>query len=182
RYCAIPMFGHDTIQKFTKNVSGMKKLAARDFEDMLQCTIPCFEGLLDDEDNEIILNLLFELITWNTLAKLGVHTESTVSDLEGSITCLGTTLCRFECITCSKYVTDKLPSEETAHKGAVAKGKGKEKGKGKDGPQIRKLNLSTVKLHVLGDYPHYIRCVVSTDNHSTWTVSCTMILLEFLLI
>lgn len=32
-------FGRDTIRKFTNNVSGMKKLAARDFEDLLQVSI-----------------------------------------------------------------------------------------------------------------------------------------------
>ena len=36
RYRDIPTFGHDTIRKFVKNVSGMSKLAARDFEDLLQ--------------------------------------------------------------------------------------------------------------------------------------------------
>jgi hypothetical protein len=36
RYRQIPTFGRDTIRKFTNNASGMKKLAARDFEDLLQ--------------------------------------------------------------------------------------------------------------------------------------------------
>ncbi|KAF8173647.1 hypothetical protein BJ912DRAFT_824715, partial [Pholiota molesta] len=45
RYRQIPTFGRDTIRKFNNNVSGMKKLAARDFEDLLQCAIPAFEGL-----------------------------------------------------------------------------------------------------------------------------------------
>lgn len=36
RYRQIPTFGHDTIRKFSNNASGMKKLAARDFEDLLQ--------------------------------------------------------------------------------------------------------------------------------------------------
>ena len=35
-------FGRDTIRKFTNNVSGMKKLAARDFEDLLQVFFPYF--------------------------------------------------------------------------------------------------------------------------------------------
>ena len=35
-YRAIPTFGRDTLRCFTNNVSEMKKLAARDFEDMLQ--------------------------------------------------------------------------------------------------------------------------------------------------
>ena len=32
----VPTFGLDTIRKFNNNVSGMKQLAARDFEDILQ--------------------------------------------------------------------------------------------------------------------------------------------------
>jgi len=36
RYRDVPTFGRDTIHKFVHNASGMKKLAARDFEDLLQ--------------------------------------------------------------------------------------------------------------------------------------------------
>lgn len=36
RFRHIPTFGRDTIRRFANNVSEMKKLAARDFEDMLQ--------------------------------------------------------------------------------------------------------------------------------------------------
>jgi hypothetical protein len=36
RYRQMPTFGRDTIRKFDNNVSAMKKLAARDFEDILQ--------------------------------------------------------------------------------------------------------------------------------------------------
>lgn len=32
----VPTFGLDTIRRFTNNVSGLKQLAARDFEDILQ--------------------------------------------------------------------------------------------------------------------------------------------------
>jgi len=32
----VPTFGKGTIRKFSNNVSEMKKLAARDFEDILQ--------------------------------------------------------------------------------------------------------------------------------------------------
>lgn len=35
RYRQVPTFG-DTIRKFNSNASGMKKLAGRDFEDLLQ--------------------------------------------------------------------------------------------------------------------------------------------------
>lgn len=36
RYRDIPTFGRSTIRRFGENVSGMKKLAARNFEDILQ--------------------------------------------------------------------------------------------------------------------------------------------------
>lgn len=32
----MPTFGRDKVRRFGSNVSGMKKLAARDFEDILQ--------------------------------------------------------------------------------------------------------------------------------------------------
>jgi hypothetical protein len=33
-----PLFGYDTIRKFANNVSEMKKMAARDYEDILQAS------------------------------------------------------------------------------------------------------------------------------------------------
>ena len=36
RYHHVPTFGHGTIRRFCNNAASMKKLAARDFEDLLQ--------------------------------------------------------------------------------------------------------------------------------------------------
>ena len=36
RYQQVPTFGRGTIQRFSSNVSAMKKVAAQDFEDLLQ--------------------------------------------------------------------------------------------------------------------------------------------------
>ena len=36
RYRQVPTFGSSTIRRFSENASGMKKLAARNFEDLLQ--------------------------------------------------------------------------------------------------------------------------------------------------
>ena len=36
RYCRVPTFGRGTIRRFHTNASAMKRLAARDFEDLLQ--------------------------------------------------------------------------------------------------------------------------------------------------
>jgi hypothetical protein len=43
RYHAVPTFGRSTIRRFGENASSMKKLAARNYEDLLQVT--CF-GLM----------------------------------------------------------------------------------------------------------------------------------------
>jgi len=43
-YRQISTFGHGTIRKFAANSSEMKKLAARDFEDLLQ--VPVFRDYL----------------------------------------------------------------------------------------------------------------------------------------
>jgi hypothetical protein len=42
RYRNVPTFGRSTIRKFHNNASAMKKLAARDFEDLLQVFLPFF--------------------------------------------------------------------------------------------------------------------------------------------
>lgn len=39
RYRAVPTFGRSTIRHFRENASAMKKLAARDYEDLLQVCI-----------------------------------------------------------------------------------------------------------------------------------------------
>lgn len=41
RYCLVPSFGRSTIQKFSSNASEMKKLAARNYEDLLQVDLSC---------------------------------------------------------------------------------------------------------------------------------------------
>ena len=39
RFQLVPTFRHDTIQRFSANVSGLTKLAARDIEDILQVCV-----------------------------------------------------------------------------------------------------------------------------------------------
>lgn len=42
RYRQVPTFGRSTIRKFTENASGMKKMAARNFEDLLQVCVSSY--------------------------------------------------------------------------------------------------------------------------------------------
>jgi hypothetical protein len=99
RFRQVPTFGRFTIRRFHNNVSEMKKLAARDFEDILQvCThslnkFLCdtnalvsvsvlsqrFEGLLPEPFNGMLLRLLYKAAEWHALAKLRLHTETTLA-------------------------------------------------------------------------------------------------------
>ena len=152
-----------------------------------QCAIPVFDGLFQEpHHNTIIMDLLFELATWHALAKLRLHTETTVCALETSTTRLGTALRKFQSTICAEFVTRDLPSEEAARgrrKAAKAKanppipskGKGKETeppmGKKKKKSTLRVFSLSCYKPHSLGDYAKTIRLLGTSDGYSTQTVS-----------
>jgi len=73
--------------------------------------------------------LLFELATWHALAKLRLHTESTLYDLENSTTRLGQILRKFDSVVCANYETKELPSEIAACGCRVAAARSKKAGK-----------------------------------------------------
>ncbi|KAG2032550.1 hypothetical protein BDR03DRAFT_873674, partial [Suillus americanus] len=91
RYRRVPTFGRGTIRRFNKNASAMKRLAARDFKDLLQCALPVFEGLLPNEhgQNTIVLDLLFDLAAWQGYAKLRLHTDNTLAFFDTVTVVLG---------------------------------------------------------------------------------------------
>lgn len=191
-YRLVPTFGRGVIRRFVKNTSAMKKLAARDWEDMLQVAIPVFDGLLDEPYNSIVLDMLFLLASWHALAKLRMHTDTTLSVFEKTTADLGTAVRGFAAKVCSTFVTRELPREEaargrrTAAKATQSKnGKGKTQarnqqtqvesgedgGPTKSGPKIKTFSLSTYKWHALGDYGKMVRAFGTTDSYSTQTVN-----------
>ena len=92
----------------------MKKLAGRDFEDLLQCAIPVFERLLPKPHNNHVMKLLFQIAKWHGLAKLQMHTEATLARLEQATTDLGHLMRDFQDKTCSKFNTTELAREVEA--------------------------------------------------------------------
>src|SRR5215472_14657148 len=50
RYRQVPQFACDTIRRFSSNCSGLKRLAARDFEDLLQVGIFAGHLLIERAD------------------------------------------------------------------------------------------------------------------------------------
>ncbi|KAG6905263.1 hypothetical protein DXG01_003803 [Tephrocybe rancida] len=111
RYHQVPRFGQGAIRKFSSNVSELKKLAAHNFEDLLQCAMPVFDGLFPSPHNELIQKLLFTCAHWHALAKLRMHTDITVNLLEGVTVSLGELFREFVGSTCTVYATYELPRE-----------------------------------------------------------------------
>ncbi|EDR01180.1 uncharacterized protein LACBIDRAFT_312455 [Laccaria bicolor S238N-H82] len=124
RYRQIPTFGKGTIRKFSSNTSQMKKLAARDFEDILQCALPVFDGLLTGDNQTSVMRLLFICAHWHGLAKLRMHSDPTLQLLDDLTTEIGSSLREFSSIVCPSYKTRELPRElEARHRRAAKQSK-----------------------------------------------------------
>ena len=177
-------------------------MTAHDYEDMLQvsrtnlnsnltnletqCAIPVFDGLLSEPHNTRVLKVLFDLAHWHGLAKLRMHTDSTLNVLSQVTTALGNTLRTFQEQTCSAFPTRELQREQTARLRRQAKNTVTTKSAPSDlnepGPSNtkpqnnsarlpKKLNLRTYKFHSLGDYHYTIQRFGTIDSYSTQPVS-----------
>ncbi|KAJ7906438.1 hypothetical protein B0H13DRAFT_2333474 [Mycena leptocephala] len=76
RFRLIPTFGRSTIRRFIQSTSALKKLAACNYQCKLLCCIPVGEGLLPEPYNSEVIDVLFILAEWHTLAKLKLHTPT----------------------------------------------------------------------------------------------------------
>ncbi|KAJ7707290.1 hypothetical protein B0H16DRAFT_1345296 [Mycena metata] len=181
RFRLIPTFGQSTIRRFTANTSALKKLAAWNYQAILICLIPVVEGLLPEPFNSEVLNVLFTLAEWHSLAKLKMHTDSSISLFKLATREIGRQLRRFKRQVCSQFKTKELPSEEAARgrrKVAAAK---KRKGTGRaaaaprtDGQPAnsKEFSLHTYKMHALGGYPSAVLHFGTTDSYLTQPVNC----------
>ncbi|KAG2029658.1 hypothetical protein BDR03DRAFT_936805 [Suillus americanus] len=187
RYRQVPPFGPATIRRFSSNTSELSNMAARNFEDLLQCSIPVFDGLFPDAQNDIVISLLFTMAHWHGLAKLRMHSDLTLKILDDITTDLGEHFRLFKDTVCASYQTHELDHEVDARscrqEREAAKraenGKGKEKGKekekasGRDAPRPRQprrkksFNIQTYKFHALGNYVASIHLFGTTDSYST---------------
>jgi hypothetical protein len=150
-----------------------------------KCAIPVFEGLLSSPHNEMVMTMLFRLAEWHALAKLRMHTDSTLTRMETVTSILGCELRKFANITCSAFSTFELPKEAAARGRKQAREQAKATASGMSkvsaGPvpgepkklkrRRKTLSLSTYKVHALGDYAYTIRMHGTTDSYSTQTVS-----------
>ncbi|TFK21409.1 hypothetical protein FA15DRAFT_707242 [Coprinopsis marcescibilis] len=181
RFRQVPPFGESTIRQFSDNASEMKRKAARDYEDLLQCSIPVFKALMGDPHDEIVMALLFFLCRWHALAKLRLHHELTLQMLEETTILLSSQFRTFKKDTCDNINTVELPKEAQARARRNAKNWTSEDGlvqeqvqgsseempattaKGKS-RRPKQLNISTYKYHALGHYVSNIRRYGTTDS------------------
>ncbi|KAF5318999.1 hypothetical protein D9611_012683 [Ephemerocybe angulata] len=165
RFRSIPSFGRDGIRKFGKNASGMKRRAARDFEDLLQCSITAFESLLPEPHNTSLMKLLYICAQWHALAKLRLHNDLTLNLLDYTTTLLGAQMRAFDQDTCAKVPTLELKKEAEAR--ARKEGSASKSSVGSTSRRPASLDMYTIKFHYLGDYVASIRHFGTTDSYTT---------------
>ncbi|KAG2060721.1 hypothetical protein BDR06DRAFT_986857 [Suillus hirtellus] len=168
RFRQVPSFGNGVIRIFTNNTSEMKRLAARDFEDILQCAIPVFEGLFPTDHNAIVQSLLYRFAQWHALAKLRMHSELTLCFFKNTFKDLSKQLREFREFTCAAFVTVELPKEKAARYRRFVKQAGSnDVPPESSGPRVKKFNLNTYKFHTMGDYVQTIQLFSTTDSFTT---------------
>ncbi|KAJ7054561.1 hypothetical protein C8F01DRAFT_995281 [Mycena amicta] len=182
RYRALRPFGRSVIRRFRNNVSELKGFAGRDFEDLLQCALPVFEGLFPEPFNTLTLDLIGWMSTWHAYAKMRIHTDSTLRSFDIATTALGKTARRFSNET-SELQTRALVKETRAkqrRKTSKASKSGAQSAVGKqrlhaapvddgnvDDAPLTYWNLNTVKFHFLGYYVSSIPRFGTTDSHNS---------------
>ncbi|GAB1527141.1 hypothetical protein RhiTH_010316 [Rhizoctonia solani] len=178
RFWSVPTFGA-TIQLFSEDVAGMSRLAAHDFEDILQCCIPIFDGLIPNQCAESSRTLLFVLAKWHGMAKLRLHTSETLKHLKRLTVRLGSELCQFANITQDMDIRETPKEYSQRRKRAETRTSSRQKAQAwpkrkpqapattSDGRQRCELNLNTHKVHALGDYVEHIQEFGTTDSYST---------------
>ncbi|TEB23227.1 hypothetical protein FA13DRAFT_1640158, partial [Coprinellus micaceus] len=171
RYRSVPTF-NQTIRKFSSNVSQLNRRAARDYEDILQCAIPAFNGLFPDSSFDgIVTRLLYINARWHGFAKLRMHTDATLILFERITTQLGDAFREFihvvdtiDTVELQKEADQRARAAVKKRAKAQATANGSRSGNAR---RPKKLNISTVKFHALGHYPSNIRSFGPTDIYST---------------
>jgi hypothetical protein len=125
------------------------------------------------------MTMLFRLAEWHALAKLRMHTDTTLARMEIVTSILGKVLRHFRDVACAAFSTVELPKEAAA-RGRKRVRRQKEQNPSEQPPPLppavpkrkkKMLSLSTYKLHSLPDYARTIRMFGTTDSYSTQTVS-----------
>jgi len=142
---------------------------------MCQCCIPCFEGLLPAPHNDSIVKLLFLASYWHSLAKLRLHSETTLKVLDNVTVLFARALRHFKEVTCPCFNTVETDREYNARRRGAERRMSHQQANteqlpGTSGKRHKTFNLLTSKLHALGDYVETIKVFGTTDSYSTQIV------------
>ena len=140
--------------------------------------MPVFKNLLEPAYNKIVLDLLFLLATWQSLVKLQLHTDTTLTLLENVTKEFGRQLHQFTAKLCNNISTRWLPKEVEAITCRHAKVQSKSSSsistsKSEANKKAeKKCNPNIYKIHAMGGYVQHIQWFGSTDSYLTQQV-CT---------
>lgn len=116
------------------------------------------------------MKLLYRAAEWHAFAKMRMHTESTLTHLEGITKELGKLTRKFEQATRLRYTTSELQREAEARQ---RRGKNRQQQSGSS-KRPKFLNLFTYKWHALADYVPTIRLFGGSDGFSTQIVRASI--------
>jgi hypothetical protein len=134
-----------------------------------QCSIAVFEGLFPAGHDSPVQSLLYRFAQWHALAKLRIHSDSTVTFLEQTFNQLSQLLRKFRRVTCAAYETMELPREKAARQRRLAQ-QPESNATESSGAKTKKFNLGTYKFHAMGDYVSTIRLFGTVDSFTTQMV------------
>jgi hypothetical protein len=117
----------------------------------------------------IVQSLLYRFAHWHALAKLRVHSETTLSALDDTFKKLLHQLCKFCNFTCVTFNTAELPKDKAAWEWKAAREcSGLHNPDTGDGSRkVKRFNLNTYKFHAMGDYVQSIWLFGTTDSFTT---------------
>jgi hypothetical protein len=124
--------------------------------------------------------LLFRFAEWHALAKLRIHSESTVTILEDTFKKLSQMLRKFQGYTCAAFNAVELPKEKAARQRKAQSSDTSNASPDSSGARPKKFNLGTYKFHAMGDYARTIRLFGTTDSFTTQIVCGSHIYTMFL--
>jgi hypothetical protein len=137
-----------------------------------QCAMPVFEGLFPEDHDKIVQSLLYRFAQWHALAKLRIHSETTLSVLDSTFTRLSRQLRHFRDFTCAVFTTVELPREKAARERKAARQglDSNNRDPSSGSRKVKKFNMNTYKYHAMGDYLRSIRLFGTIDSFTSQIV------------
>ena len=119
--------------------------------------MPVFDGLFPSAQQDSILNLLYSLADWHSLAKLYYQSDTTLAQLLLATQILGIQIRHFAKVVCPAFRTKETDTELRKRvKQAANASRGLTLAA--NNTRLEKtFNLKTYKLHALGHYPEDAR-------------------------